>query len=248
MKIEICLDSLESAIAAEKGGADRVELCDNLSEGGTTPSAGLIKSCKKYLKNCKVHVIIRPRSGDFFYSSYHFEVMKEDILTAKYLGADGVVFGMLNRDGSIDMKRNRELVQLAHPMSTTFHRAFDFTPDPIDSLEKVISLGFDRVLTSGHKDKVVDSRDLIKKLVEVGDNRITILPGSGLREHNIEQFIKDTNVCELHMTAFGEVESEMEYRKDLPLSSGDKDEYLLKITDENLVNRIVTIAKRTVSR
>ena len=241
MKLEICIDSLESAIAAQDGGADRVELCDNLIEGGTTPSMGLIKLCREKLDKTKLHIIIRPRGGDFLYSDHEFDVMKEDIKFAKSLGVDGVVFGILNRDGSIDLNRNRELVEIAKPMSTTFHRAFDTSIDPFIGLENLISLGFDRVLTSGQKEKAVESTKMIKKLIQVAGERITILPGSGLREHNLQNFIQSTGAKEIHMTAFETIPSRMEFKSRIPMSGYDRDEFSIKVTDKKIVTKVMEI-------
>src|SRR5438445_9519302 len=146
--IAVCVDSVESAMAAEAGGAERVELCDNLMEGGTTPSAGAVAAARKKLE-IKFHVIIRPRGGDFCYSDVEFEVMKRDVEFAKQLGADGIVIGILLPDGAIDVTRTRELIDIARPMSVTFHRAFDMTRDAFAALETLIDLGIDRILTSG---------------------------------------------------------------------------------------------------
>ncbi|PID26498.1 MAG: copper homeostasis protein CutC [Candidatus Cloacimonadota bacterium] len=238
MKLEICIDSVESAVNAQLGGADRVELCDSLVEGGTTPSYGVVKSCRERLNKTKLHIIIRPRGGDFFYTNEEFEVMKNDIEMAKSLGVDGVVFGILNRDGTIDMERNRELIEISKPMSTTFHRAFDTSADPFLALENIISLGFERVLTSGQKNRAVDSVKMIKKLTEVAGERLTILPGSGLREHNIEKFIDETKSKEIHMTAFKEESTGMDFKSNIPMSGYPRDEFKRKVTDRDLVRRV----------
>ncbi|MCC7306747.1 MAG: copper homeostasis protein CutC, partial [Acidobacteria bacterium] len=163
--LEVCVDSVESAFAAEKGGADRVELCDNLVEGGTTPSAGSIEAARERL-SIKLHVIVRPRGGDFLYSDIELDVMKRDILTAKDLGADGVVIGVLNADGTIDREHTRELVEIARPMSVTFHRAFDMTREPFEAMETLIDLGIDRILTSGQEPGAEKGVELIRELVE----------------------------------------------------------------------------------
>lgn len=155
ISIEVCLDSVESSINAQQGGADRVELCDNLFQGGTTPSIGTIRAARKAI-DIGLQVIIRPRGGDFLYSDYEFEVMKEDILAAGEAGADGVVFGILTPDGLVDRDRNALLRELAGPMNATFHRAFDVVRNPFDALETIIDLGFNRILTSGQAPTVLE--------------------------------------------------------------------------------------------
>ena len=159
--IEVCAAHVQSAIAAQEGGAKRVELCDNLYEGGTTPGYAAIKVTREKL-NIGINVMIRPRGSDFCYSDLEFEMMKEDIKVCKELGVDGVVFGILLPDGNVDIERTNILVELAKPMSITFHRAFDVTPDPFKALEDIIDLGIDRILTAGQKNTVPDGKQLIK--------------------------------------------------------------------------------------
>src|SRR5690348_7558857 len=163
MRVEICVDSAPGAVAAEHGGADRVELCDNLLEGGTTPSAGCIKVARRRLK-IGLQVIIRPRGGDFLYSEDELEVMREDIRMAKDLGADGVVIGCLTPEGDIDRGRTEELIKLARPLNVTFHRAFDMCCDANQGLERLIALGVDRVLTSGQEASCIEGCELIAAL------------------------------------------------------------------------------------
>lgn len=209
--LEICCFSLESCLTAQKAGAYRIELCGGMFEGGTSPSAGLIKLARQNL-SIKLYVMIRPRGGDFCYSETEFEVMKEDILVAKELGADGVVFGILNPDGSVDVASNRELVELAKPLKVTFHRAFDVSAEPFEALETIIALGFERILTSGQKNTAIDGIDLLKALAEKADNRIEIMAGSGVSAQNAPQLL-EAGVHALHMTGKGIVNSRMEYRK-----------------------------------
>ena len=199
MKIEICANSYESAINAEKGGADRIELCSELAVGGITPSYGLVK---KVLKNVTipVNVLIRPRSGDFFYSESEFDIMNHDIMFLKEQGCNGIVSGVLLNDNTIDKKRTRELIELAKPISFTFHRAFDWVDKPLETLEKLISLGVERVLTSGQKTAASKGIKLLKQLNQQGNNRIIVLPGGGININNIMQF-KNSGFKEVHFSA-----------------------------------------------
>ena len=198
MILEACVNSAISAIEAQKGGADRVELCENLHHGGTTPSAGSIRFARKNL-HIGLFVMIRPRGGDFLYSPDEFEIMKEDIRMAKELGADGVVFGILIPDGTIDVRRMKELVDLARPMGVTCHRAFDMTADPFNAIEDLISLGVDRILTSGQQPTAPQGAMLIKDLINKSAGRIIIMPGSGVKEHNIARLIETTGAKEIHI-------------------------------------------------
>lgn len=210
-KIEICANSVESCVEAQRGGAYRVELCSSIPEGGTTPSYGEIKLARKLL-NIKLNVIIRPRGGDFHYSEMETEAMLNDIEVCKTLGVDGVVFGCLTVDGDIDIEKNQKLLQASKGMSTTFHRAFDRCRDPYDALEKIISLGFDRILTSGLQEKAIDGTTLISQLVEKAKDRIIIMPGSGINEDNINSIAQKTGSNEFHLSARIDKNSEMKYR------------------------------------
>lgn len=195
--IEICIDAVDSAIASERGGAQRVELCSDLPEGGVTPSAGLISTVRKKT-SLKVQVMIRARGGDFIYSDDEFEVMKQDVLTAKSLGADAVVIGMLNPDGSVDVPRNRQLVELARPLSVTFHRAFDVAPNLLAALEDVISIGADRILTSGGEPSATKGIASLASLVKAAAGRITILAAGGINHINAREVVEKTGVSEVH--------------------------------------------------
>jgi copper homeostasis protein len=210
--LEICCFSLESCLTAQKAGAYRIELCGGMFEGGTSPSAGLIKLARQNL-SIKLYVMIRPRGGDFCYSHTEFDVMKEDIQMAKELRADGVVFGLLNPDGSVDVLRTKELVDLAHPMKVTFHRAFDVSAEPFEALETIIDLGCERILTSGQKNTAIEGIDLLKALAKKADNRIEIMAGAGVSAQNAAQLL-EAGVHALHMTGKGIVNSQMEYRKE----------------------------------
>jgi len=200
MLLEICASSLQSAINAQKGGAQRIELCCNLEQGGLTPSYGTIKLARAAL-SIEIFVLIRPRAGDFTYSELELAQMREDILFCKSIGIDGVVLGILDKRNEIDAKQNQQFVQLAAPMKTTFHRAFDCLKNPMNDLEQVIGLGFDRILTSGLAPTAVEGQILLKKLIELAHNRIMILPGSGLNSRNIADFIAFTKTKEIHASA-----------------------------------------------
>ena len=235
MVLEVCVNSVVSAIEAQKGGADRVELCENMSDGGCTPSAGSILLAKKQL-DIPVFVMIRPRGGDFNYSDIEFEIMKADIDMAKNLGAEGVVFGILSPDGRIDLDRMEELAHLSRPMGITCHRAFDMTRDPYEAIEDLIDLGIDRVLTSGQADSALEGAPLIQKLIEKARNRILIMPGHGVKEHNLHLVITATGAEEYHMYLNKQVQSEMNFvREDVKMGTPSLSEYEFSMTDESRV-------------
>lgn len=210
-KLEICANSVASCLAAQEGGAYRVELCAGIPEGGTTPSHGDIAVARELL-NIRLNVIIRPRGGDFLYSALEHRVMMKDIETARALGVDGIVIGCLTPEGEIDMPRNRELIEAAVGMNVTFHRAFDMCRNPFDSLERIIELGCDRILTSGQEPKAEQGVPLLKKLVEQAGERIIIMPGSGINHRNITAIAKGSGAKEFHLSAREPVESGMKYR------------------------------------
>ncbi|WP_411273882.1 copper homeostasis protein CutC [Daejeonella sp.] len=197
--LEICAGSLGSALAAQQGGADRVELCDNLYEGGTTPSSGMIKTCKSLL-NIPLFPIIRPRGGDFVYTDQEFEVMKQDVLCCLELACEGIVFGILLPDGSVDIERCSELVKLSGDMQITFHRAFDRCNDHKQGLEDIIRMGFHRVLTSGGMENAEDAIPELSRLIHHANGRICMMPGSGITPNNLSK-IKATGALEFHTTA-----------------------------------------------
>lgn len=240
MKIEICVDSPGGARAAERGGADRVELCDNLLEGGTTPSAGCIKVARRGLE-IGLHVLIRPRGGDFLYNAEEFEVMREDIRLAKELGADGAVFGCLTAAGDIDAVRIAELVSLARPMKVTFHRAFDMCRDPRRGLEDLVALGIDRVLTSGQEASCLEGLEMIAALQRQAAGRIIVLPGGGLTLQNVRKIVQASGANEVHLSARSSVESGMAYRNSRVYMGGTlrPPEFAWKATDEGIVKRVV---------
>lgn len=240
-KIEICANSVLSCVEAQKGGAYRVELCAGIPEGGTTPSYGEIVVARELL-DIKLNIIVRPRGGDFLYSDIEHQIMLRDIEIAKKLGVDGVVFGCLTADGEIDMKRNKELVDAAQGMSITFHRAFDMCKDPFKSLEQIITLGFDRLLTSGQQPKGVEGVSLIKQLVEKANNRIIVMPGGGIDEENIVTIAKETNASEFHFSARETVNSKMEYRNPhLKMGAAvvSIDEYAQDVTKAEVIQQAI---------
>ncbi len=212
IKIEICAFSLESCLAAEKGGANRIELCGSMYEGGTTPSAGLIQVAKQRV-NIEIHAMIRPRGGDFCYSDDEISVMQADIRMAKELGCEGIVLGILKPDGQVNVAQIKALIALAKPMKVTFHRAIDMTPDYLKALEDIIETGFDRILTSGQKNKAIDGIENIKKLVKQANGRIEIIAGSGVNADNAQMLIH-TGVDALHLTGRSIRDSKMIYRKE----------------------------------
>ena len=199
-KIEIACFNPESAMTAFENGADRIELCDGLNEGGTTPDFETTKQLRAKI-NIPIFVMIRPRGGDFTYSDAEFEQMKKDLLQLKSLKADGFVFGILNENDEVNIEQNRILIEMAHPLPCTFHRAFDRAKDLEGSLEKVIDCGFKTILTSGQKPNVSEGKENLKKLVELSNGRIEILVGGGLRSTNIEEIREFTNAGYFHSSA-----------------------------------------------
>ncbi len=206
--LETIAFNIDSCAKAQSAGAHRIELCDNPGEGGTTPSYGFIKAARKIL-TVQLYPIIRPRGGDFLYSDAEFEIMKTDVQVCKDLGCDGVVIGMLNEDATIDKIRCSTLVNLAYPLGVTFHRAFDRVTDPETALEDVIAIGCERILTSGFHPTAEEGAENIRKLIEVADRRIIIMPGSGVRADNIAILAERTAAVEFHSSARKDAGSSM---------------------------------------
>lgn len=237
--LEACVDSIESALAAQEGGADRIELCANLIEGGTTPSTGTIDlACK--LVSIPIMVMIRPRGGDFFYSDIEFEEMKRNIELIKQFKIAGIVFGILREDGTVDKERTKTLIQLARPMLITFHRAFDMTRNPFEALDDLIDLGVERVLTSGHESNVVEGMEILKKLVEKAGEKIIIMPGGGVNENNVSEIISKCGVKEIHASARVRKESRMKFRNQKTKMSDSKNmrEYEMMVTSADRIRAI----------
>ena len=187
MIIEVCAESYEYALKAEKAGANRIELCKDLHLDGLTPG---YESAKRIIDslNIPVFILIRPREGDFIYSNEEFELMKRDIIKFKEMGCKGIVSGVLNDDNSVDVKRTKDLIELSRPLEFTFHRAFDIVSDPLKEIEILIGLGVDRILTSGQKNKATEGLYLLEKLNNISKKRIVIMPGSGISNTNFKKF------------------------------------------------------------
>jgi copper homeostasis protein len=241
-KLEICVDSLESAITAQTAGADRIELCSNLYEGGTTPSHGMILSVRNNL-TIEMNVIIRPRGSDFLYSDPEFDIMRRDIDTCGEAGASGVVIGILLADGNIDIERTSKLIEFARPMKVTFHRAFDLCRDPEKGLEDVILTRADRILTSGQKSDALSGSELINRLIKLAGDRLIIMPGGGINESNISLIARNTGAKEFHLTGRKIINSEMIYRKSGISMSGIPgfEEFSRKTADQEKILNIINI-------
>jgi len=234
---------------AQEGGADRIELCDNPAEGGTTPSAGIIEMVRKNL-SIDVYVMIRPRGGDFYYSNYEFHAMKHDIAQCQKLSVDGLVFGILNPDGTIDKKRCQELITRARPLKVTCHRAFDMTRDPFEALEDCIEAGFDRILTSGHETQAIQGAKLLAELVKKANGRIMIMAGSGVNEETVASLVQVSGVPEIHFSATTFRESEMQYANNKIAGMGQQsgNEYKLRTVDPQRVKKTRQLAEGAEKR
>lgn len=237
---EVCVEGFSGAAAAEAGGGHRIELCAGLIEGGTTPSMGTLSLVLERL-SIKTVVLLRPRGGDFLYTSEEFDTMLRDIEIVRDAGAYGIATGVLTEDGRIDTARFERLIAAAGPLSVTCHRAFDMTRDPSEALETLIELGVDRVLTSGQQPSVTEGLELIGELVEQSAGRISIMPGCGLDEGNIRGIVEQTGVREVHFTAFTHRDSGMSYRNPRPFMGSVElpGEYDLQLTDPERVRGLV---------
>ena len=233
---EICANSVDSCKAAQYGGADRVELCAGIPEGGTTPSYGMIKNARKSI-DIALNVIIRPRGGDFLYTESELEEMLFDIAAAKELGADGLVFGCLCPDGSVDKKAMKRLMEAAGDTPVTFHRAFDHSADPFKALEDIIGLGCTRILTSGCRPTAAEGTPLLAQLIEKAAGRIIIMPGCGVNENNIAEIARLSGAREFHFSARESVESGMYFRNPDVAMGSEEDPY----------GRVQTTARRVAA-
>jgi copper homeostasis protein len=210
-QLEVCCFNLLSAQTAQKAGAHRIELCADPHDGGTTPSLGTIKASRERL-SIPLYPIIRPRGGDFLYSDQEFEMMLSEVVLCRQLNCDGIVTGILNPDGTVDKKRTGKLVEWAYPMEVSFHRAFDWTKDPFESLEDIINIGCERILTSGQRPLAAQGASLIGELIRQAGNRIILMPGSGLRAHNIIELAEKTGASEFHSSARRENPGQMKFQ------------------------------------
>jgi copper homeostasis protein len=235
--LEVIGFNIESCLIAQAAGANRIELCDNPGEGGTTPSYGFIKAAREKL-HIDLFPIIRPRGGDFFYTDAEFEIMKADVKLCKDLGCDGVVIGILNADGTVDKMRSSKLMELAYPLGVTFHRAFDRIKDAAQALEDVIDIGCERILTSGLKPTAMEGAETLAALIKQADDRIIIMPGSAVRSDNIIELAEKTGAVEFHTSARINIDSKMIYVNET------MNEHLKSVSvDEDEVKNIISKLK-----
>lgn len=241
--IEICLESATSVLRAQQGGADRVELCSDLFEGGCTPSLGTFRVAKR-LASIPINVMIRPRGGDFCYSDDEFAVMLEDVKVFKNEGANGIVFGILTPQGDVDIERSAQIIEAARPLSVTFHRAFDMTRDAFASLQALINLGVDRILTSGQEASVTEGADLLESLVQKACDRVIIMPGCGINERNFQKLSSKIKAKEYHVHLPKEEASLMKFHPGHIFMGGilRQSEFSLAQTDSQRVDEIVRLA------
>ena len=230
--VEIATSDFITTKSAVEGGADRIEVCSNLAEGGVTPSYGHIKKCRDSF-SLPLYPIIRPRGGDFLYTAAEFEIMMHDARLCRQLGCDGVVIGLLNKDGTIDISRTSRLVEAVYPLGVTFHRAFDRCADPLTALEQLIEIGCERILTSGQKQNAIDGVELIAELHRVAGERIIIMPGSGVRKENVKWLAEQTGCIEFHSSLRSTIASNMEFMQSA--FSGDAESYTNNAIDVNEV-------------
>lgn len=242
--LECCVDSVESAINAANGGATRLELCSNLVIGGTTPDVALVKEIRKYT-DIRIHALVRPRCGDFCYSRHEMEIMKMQIRALKEAGVEGVVIGILDVDGNLNVEAMQELLQEAEGLSVTLHRAFDMCRDPFEALEQAINLGIDTILTSGQKQSAWDGRELLQQLIEKADGRIDIMAGAGISAQTIAQLIPVTGGTSYHMSGKVTLDSPMRYRKtEVSMGLPSLSEYEIWQTSEEAVRAAVEVLER----
>lgn len=242
--IEICVEGVDGLVAAQNAGADRVELCASLLEGGITPSMGVVREALR-VATIPFHVIVRPRGGDFLYSELEFNAMIEDVKALREMGVAGVVIGCLTADGRIDEARTTALVEAARPMKVTCHRAFDMTADYREAIEALIRSGVDRVLTSGQRDTAVEGADILKDTIAIADGRIVVMACGALDQANIAQVRQATGVDEMHFAALRTIKSGMDFRNPHVGMGGTaiEREYEITLTDEDAVRRTIEAAR-----
>lgn len=246
--LECCVDSLESAVEAKIGGANRIELCSNLLIGGTTPDINLYQMVKERV-DLKIHVLIRPRYGDFCYSDDEFEIIKRNVLQFQQAGADGMVIGILTYDGSLDLERMKQLIEIGEGMHITLHRCFDMCRDPLKVLEQAKDLGIQTILTSGQQNNCYDGKELIKELVKASNGQVEILIGGGVKPEIIRELLQATKTTSFHLSGKTIVNSRMEYRKEnvtmgLPLFS----EYEIWRTDHKIIAAVRRNLEEAISQ
>ncbi len=233
--IEIATADFSTTLSAVEGGADRIELCAALTEGGTTPSQGTIRQCRDAF-GVALFPIIRPRGGDFFYTDEEFSIMMNDVILCKQLSCDGIVTGLLQQNGQIDLSRTSRLIEMAYPLEVTFHRAFDRCRDPFEAMETLISIGCQRILTSGQQPAAPDGADLIARLVKEASERIIIMPGSGIRPDNIAGLAKQTGAREWHSSLRAQKKSDMSFIH--PAFAGSPESYTNPAIDPSAVKAL----------
>ena len=239
--LECCVDSVESAINATNGGASRIELCSNLIIGGTTPDVALVKEIRKYT-DIRIHALIRPRFGDFCYTEHEMEIMKSQIRALKDAGVEGVVIGVLDEEGNLDVPKMQELIQEASGLSVTLHRAFDMCRNPFQTLEEAILLGVHTILTSGQKQSAWEGRELLAELIKIANGRIDIMAGAGIDASVIEKLIPVTGGTSYHMSGKITMDSPMKYRKtEVSMGLPSLSEYEIWRTSEEMIKKAVDI-------
>lgn len=239
--IEIATSDFTTTASAIEGGADRIELCSNLAEGGTTPSFATIKKCRENFPEVEIYPIIRPRGGDFLYTRNEFDIMLQDIKLCKELGCDGVVLGLLNVDGAIDMIRTEQLIRTAYPLEITFHRAFDRCRNPFEALEQLFEIGCQRILTSGQQPTAPEGVEMIADLNNAADGRIIIMPGSGVRKENIKMIAEKTGCTEFHSSLRSKKPSSMNFRH--PAFKDSRESYMNNAIEADQVNELRSALK-----
>ncbi|WP_329429585.1 copper homeostasis protein CutC [Streptosporangium sp. NBC_01495] len=241
LRYEICIDSTAGALAAEQAGAHRVELCSALFEGGLTPTLGTVEATLAEISTIRVHVIIRPRGGDFIYDEYEVAAMERDVATIRDAGAHGVVIGVLTPSGEVDVEVAKRLIGAAGGLSVTFHRAFDMTADPFAALDTLVSLGVDRVLTSGQDVTALEGAPLIASLVERAGDDLIVMPGGGITPRNVHRVVEATGASEIHFAALVDAPSPAVHRNPHPFMGGElrQPEYSRLITSPRLVSEVI---------